>query len=201
MSPASKKYLSIVFAAHVVPTIPSLEGVVGDPDGAGFVSGKYVGVEGDPKDDISARFKLVAAAANQVYDLATKTRDDETVLHLFVVPEFFFRGPNGAYESTIKGYALLDELRRLVRELADQPKFAHWMFVCGTILESDSPQADEQVQEDAALRDDLISAIIRAYNVAKKEETKDFIFGLLTQATDFAQVRFRSFGSVTGLLC
>jgi hypothetical protein len=127
--PPPKKYSSIVFPAYVVPTIPSLEEAVGDPDGAVLVSGKYAGVEGDPKDDIDAGFKLVAAAASQAYDLATKTLDDDTVQQVFVVPEFFFRGPEGAYERTNKGYALLDELRRLVRELANQPKLAHWMCV------------------------------------------------------------------------
>lgn len=181
------KYTSIVFSAYVVPTIPALTGAVGDPDGAGFVTGKYVGVDGDPKDDVAARFKLVAAAANQAYGLATETRDDESVLHIFVIPEFFFRGPNGAYESPSKDHGLHDELMRLVREFADQPKFSHWMFVCGTILETDAAYAETSKQKNGKLRDDVISAITRAYHGTDNDETREFTFDLLVKATEFAQ--------------
>lgn len=180
----NKKYTSVVFAAYVVPTIPALTREVGDPDGAGYVGGKYVGFD-DPEKDIAARFRLVQAAAEQVYDLSTETRDDQTVLHIFVCPEFFFRGPNGAYQTDP---TLRDFVAQLARDLADRPKFANWMFVFGTLLVASSETAaSSETRQKAKLRDDLVQAIVRSYDAASDDETKDFVFGLLTQATEFAQ--------------
>jgi len=180
----NKQYKSVVFAAYVVPTIPALTGAVGDPDGAGYVSGNYVGLD-DPQKDIAARFRLVQAAAEQAYQLSS-TREDPTVLHIFVCPEFFFRGPNGAYQADP---ALRDFVAQRARELADRPMFANWMFVFGTILSAAASDtaATAQMRQKAKLRDDLVQAIVRSYNAALDDETKNFVFGLLTQATEFAQ--------------
>lgn len=180
-----KKYNSVVFSAYVIPTIPHLSGVVGDPDGAGYVSGQYVGLE-DPKEDMKARFRLVAAAADQLYNLATATRDDPSVLHVMMIPEFYFRGKTGAYESS-PDHDLINFGGKLARELADQPKFVNWLFVLGTVLHGDKATASDVVRKKAAARDNLVKAIVRAYEAAPDGETKDFVFGLLTQSTEFAQ--------------
>ena len=184
-SRSSRKYDSVVFSAYVVPTIPLLSGAVGDPDGAGYVAGEYVGLE-DPKEDIKARMRLVAAAADQVYDLAIQTRDDPSILHIFMIPEFFFRGKTGAYESSPQ-HDLINFGAKLAREVADQPKFANWMFVFGTVLHSDMAAAADQKRKKAEAREDLVRAIVRAYEASPDDETRDFVFGLLTQVTEFAQ--------------
>ena len=44
--------------------IPAHNGAVDDCSGEGF-AGKYVGAEGDSKDDFSSCIELVVAAANQ----------------------------------------------------------------------------------------------------------------------------------------
>ena len=185
---APKKYSSVVFAAYVVPTIPNLSGAVGDPDGAGFVSGTYVGLP-DPREDVQQRVKLISNAAAQAYDSCPpETRDDPSVLHIFVVPEFYFRGLNGAYEvGADRG--LLKYLVDQLRSVADGPKYKHWMFVCGTVLESDEGGSDSDPQKKlrAAVRSDLAAALAKAYDVAPDDETKDFVFDMVQKCTSFAQ--------------
>jgi len=94
----SQMYTSVVFAAWAVPTVPHETGSVGDPNGAGYVSGEYIGLD-DPKEDLKQRVELVGAAADQAYEMAVDTRNDPSVLHCFLIPEFFFRGKDGAYDS------------------------------------------------------------------------------------------------------
>jgi len=178
-------YNSVVFCAYVVPTIPFVDEEVGDPNGPGFVGGRYVGLD-DPKEDISARFQLVAAAALQLYDLATETRDDPSVLHIFCVPEFFFRGKTGAYEPAAH-HDLREHALGVIKSFSDDPKFENWMFVLGTALENDTATATTQVQQEAKQRDALVQAIVKAYEAAEQKEYKDFCFDLLTKTTEFAQ--------------
>ncbi|KAL3907526.1 MAG: hypothetical protein SGILL_008838, partial [Bacillariaceae sp.] len=192
-------YTSVVFAAYVVPTIPLIDQEVGDPNGPGYVGGTYVGLE-DPKEDIAARFQLVACAANQLYEKAVGTRDDPSVLHIFCIPEFFFRGKQGAYSTSSslneKNGQQDDDLQHhastLLRQMADQPKFQHWLFVLGTVLESDlDATASPDIKKKAKQRDNLVTAIVEAYHNAPDDGDdstyKDFCFSLLTQTTEFAQ--------------
>ena len=187
-------YTSVVFCAYVVPTIPLIDQEVGDPDGPGYVGGQYIGLD-DPVQDMTARFQLVAAAAQQLYEEATATRNDASVLHVFCIPEFFFRGKQGAYntksQATDGGE---DDLQRhaskLLRALADQPKFQNWLFVLGTVLESDlDATASPEIKKKAKSRDHLVSAIVKAYKNSPDDEYRDFCFSLLTQTTEFAQKR------------
>lgn len=182
---ASPKYTSVAFVGWAVPTIPHETGAVGDPNGPGYVSGEYVGLD-DPKEDLKQRVQLVGAAADQAYEMAVDTRDDPSVLHCFLFPEFFFRGKDGAYDS-MGNHALRKHAGDLVCNLANQSKFEHWLFVCGSVIESDLKGATDEVRQRAKLRNDLIVAIVKAYNTADDKETKDFVFDMLTKTTDFAQ--------------
>jgi len=180
-----RKYTSVVFVAWAVPTVPHETGAVGDPNGPGYVSGEYVGLD-DAKKDMEERVQLLSAAAHQAYDMTTDTRDDPNVLHCMFIPEFFFRGKQGAYDAT-GDHTLRKHGGQLIRDLADQPKFAHWLFVCGSVIESDLMTASPELKHKAKLRNDLTMAIARAYNEASDNETKNFVFDILTQSTDFAQ--------------
>ena len=82
---------------------------------------------------------------------------------------------------------LINHGANLIRQVADEPKFANWLFVCGSVIESDIAAVSPRTKHDAKLRDDLIQAIVSSYNKARDEDTKDFIFSLLIQTMDFAQ--------------
>ena len=66
---SARPYASVVFSAYVVPTVPLVDAQVGDPDGPGYVDGKYVGIQGDPEMDIRIRVKLLSAAVEQAWDM------------------------------------------------------------------------------------------------------------------------------------
>jgi len=187
----NKKYKSVVFLAWAVPTVPHETGAVGDPNGPGYVAGEYVGLD-DPRKDLEERIQLVAAAADQAYEMAVDTREDPTILHCILIPEFFFRGKDGAYNACgdmggSDHHALRDHGGELIRNLANQAKYAHWLFVCGSVIESDIQSASEEVKHKAQNRNDLLMATVKAYNLAKDDETKNFIFDLLDKSTTFAQ--------------
>lgn len=79
--------------------------------------------------DIAERIKLVGKAIDQArVHVATKV--DASTLKLFMLPEFFFRGKEGAYRmDDIR--IVVDELQGLVKEKA---KWENWVFAFGTIV-------------------------------------------------------------------
>ena len=184
---SARPYASVVFSAYVVPTVPLVDAQVGDPDGPGYVDGKYVGIQGDPEMDIRIRVKLLSAAVEQAWDMCQDTRDDPSVLHILMVPEFFFRGQGGAYTSD--SYSKIGRyVASLLREVANAPKLVHWLFLFGTVLESNAASStSELTDKKATVRGDLCKALAKAWDACPVGESKDFVFDLLTRATDFAQ--------------
>jgi hypothetical protein len=85
----------------------------------------YVGLE-NPLEDIEARCSLL----EQVIQMAlAKSEKDEETLKLFMMPEFFFRGNQGAYDMDFV-QALIQKLQNLVKE----DKWKNWLFVFGSIV-------------------------------------------------------------------
>lgn len=62
--------------------------------------------------------------------------EDDAVLKVFVAPEFFFRGPNGAYPTEDLVTGKLQLFPKLV-EMVSAPKYKGWLFVLGTVIAAD----------------------------------------------------------------
>jgi hypothetical protein len=91
--------------------------------------GSYVGLE-DIEADIDARIEIMRAAINASASNASVDHRDDT-LKIFLAPEFFFRGPKGAYHADAPELLHIgDKLRRLV----EHPRYADWIFVFGSII-------------------------------------------------------------------
>ena len=116
-------YTHIQFIHHTFITKPAE-----DPD-----SGKktYLGI--DPvNNDIAARVAFV----NQVLQ-TVKANDNvrhsgdsaNTVLKVFMLPEFAFRGPTGAY-SMEEAMSLVEKLQQIVKA----QEWQHWLFIFGTVV-------------------------------------------------------------------
>ena len=86
---------------------------------------KYLGIT-NIDEDIKQRIALLKLALEKTHN-ASDRRD--TVLKIFVVPEFYFRGPKGAYEMD-KVQLIIYKLRQLIKD----NKWEHWLFIFGTIL-------------------------------------------------------------------
>jgi len=97
-----------------------------------IVSGKqiYLGLD-DSKQDYEARVELLQKAA----EVAAK-KADKSAIKIFTVPEFYFRGKNGAYDmSTIMGDGEVDKgLIGKLQETFMDAKWKNWTFVIGSII-------------------------------------------------------------------
>eukprot|EP00667_Euglena_gracilis_P007962 EG_transcript_8055 len=92
---------------------------------------KYLG-KVDIDKDIQARVRILEQAMDVAYESDRWDRSPET-LKVFMCPEFFFRGPAGAYKvSPILEGSL--PLGTLLEQLFEQPKWKHWLFVAGTVV-------------------------------------------------------------------
>lgn len=86
----------------------------------------------------------MADAVDKAYDLSNK---DDTILKIFLAPEFFFRGVNGAFEfhaNETKGEC--SEICHILQSLENivaNPRFENWLFLFGTIIASETlPKED-----------------------------------------------------------
>lgn len=103
------------------------------PDPFGHCSGPkcYLG-KNDIDDDVRHRVRILERALESVYT-SDRWDQDPTTLKVFMAPEFFFRGPQGAYHASpiLEGSLRLGEL---LEELFEQERWEHWLFVPGTIV-------------------------------------------------------------------
>ncbi|MBB2484562.1 hypothetical protein H5407_04915 [Mitsuaria sp. WAJ17] len=120
-------YTQVQFIAYVLDTAPQL-----NPDG----SETYLGLS-MPALDVDARCALMLRAMDTAFSLLPQASPPEaagTTLRVFMAPEFFFRGPTGAYE--------MDEVQRVIQQLqasASAAQWDDWVFVFGTIVGSSLP--------------------------------------------------------------
>jgi hypothetical protein len=80
----------------------------------------------DDEADITARCGAMIEAVQKAYPQADAGTD---VLKLFMAPEFYFRGPAGAYP--------VDRIETIIPKLraeSDKPEYADWMFVFGSAI-------------------------------------------------------------------
>jgi hypothetical protein len=97
----------------------------------------YVGHH-NTKQDVEQRLAIMTAAVKRAYELSDK---DPKTLKIFVAPEFFFRGPDGAYVYKLDhDYAKDDSCREIcqlltgLEKLVAHKRFEHWLFVFGTVI-------------------------------------------------------------------
>jgi hypothetical protein len=124
----------------------------------------YLGHE-NPVDDVKHRLKVMTDAVEAAHKVASK---DESVLKIFVAPEFFWRGKDGAYvfwnasDVGSDAYNKREQLwidadgddydpdcqevchvLRGLEALVANEKYKDWLFLFGTVIVSESlPQED-----------------------------------------------------------
>lgn len=93
---------------------------------------------GDPDDrkDMEAQaarmIRAIQAAARQV-DPAHQS--DGEMLKIFMAPEFYFRGSNGAYDfDDVNGLKGQKSLVDILRAEIDKADYKNWLFVLGTVI-------------------------------------------------------------------
>lgn len=105
------------------------------------------------EDDLGSRVHVMKAAIKQVYDSASidKNPTGESILKVFMAPEFYFRGRQGAYS--------LDLVSTIMEQMAVETKddkYKDWLFIYGTaisyIKHEDSARTDVQFDDRLPLR-------------------------------------------------
>lgn len=113
-------YDQIVFIGYVIDTSAGVDPSTGKP--------VYPGLP-DPAGDIAARCQLMLAAMQQAKAmLPPQASPPVSRLNVFMAPEFFFRGPTGAYSMDDVQVAI-----NTLQEIAADPEWDDWLFEFGTI--------------------------------------------------------------------
>ncbi|MFZ5896407.1 MAG: hypothetical protein ACOY0T_35465 [Myxococcota bacterium] len=126
---------------------------------------KYMGLENDLHADMLNRVKLMRKAIQTARLCATSLA---TCLKIFVAPEFFFRGPNGAY-SMSQVSAVIGGLQKIVK--ADT--WRDWVFVFGSILGNSSPHDHPDFGERMLRK--LFSEDAYQVDATKRKEIYNFV--------------------------
>lgn len=104
----------------------------------------YLGNKDDLEDDLNHRFDLLAEVLLTLKEdhLNEMPEIDHSpsVLKIFMLPEFFLRGPNGAYNTKQLGEdGLLFGLADKIHQIVDREEFEDFLFVFGTVIATESP--------------------------------------------------------------
>lgn len=121
-------YTHIQFIAHCINTGPAIIALDNKKE--------YKGID-DDNTDIKYRVELVKKTITLAKENSEKGAN---VLKIFMMPEFFFRGKKGAYETRhIDGQpgqpGLIEQLQNLVKD----PGWKDWIFVFGSIVHFSLP--------------------------------------------------------------
>lgn len=105
----------------------------------------YLG-ESNPMKDVHHRLRIMADAVAKAEEVSNK---DSDVLKIFLAPEFFWRGKDGAYDVSDPFESQDDECEEIchilqgLEELVADPKYKDWLFLFGTVIVSETlPQED-----------------------------------------------------------
>eukprot|EP00581_Thalassiosira_minuscula_P017119 CAMPEP_0183721290 /NCGR_PEP_ID=MMETSP0737-20130205/13610_1 /TAXON_ID=385413 /ORGANISM="Thalassiosira miniscula, Strain CCMP1093" /LENGTH=540 /DNA_ID=CAMNT_0025951275 /DNA_START=326 /DNA_END=1948 /DNA_ORIENTATION=+ len=106
----------------------------------------YLGLENTAM-DVQRRLDIMTDAVNRAYDISSK---DESTLKIFLAPEFYFRGLDGAFEfSTEEAEDKAGECSDIchilkgLENIAAHKRFENWLFLFGTVIASEAlPRED-----------------------------------------------------------
>lgn len=131
----SSKYKSVQFVGFSINTSESHSAE--ECQLVGKVSPCYLGIE-NLVDDVEKRAAVMTDAVNTAYEHANH---DRKILKVFVAPEFFWRGPNGAYPASsildstdVSKPNVINLIGRKLEALVQDERFNDWLFVFGTVV-------------------------------------------------------------------
>lgn len=113
-------------------------------------SGDYVGIT-DIDEDIKQRGRLMTDAILTANTNRTVPTDDDKTLKIFMAPEFYFRGPKGAYEME-QVQQVIESLQAIVKS----DDWKDWIFVFGSIVGNSRPDQSDwllQFEEEELFRE------------------------------------------------
>jgi len=102
----------------------------------------YLGLE-DTAEDVQRRLSIMADAVNKAHDVSDK---DDSTLKIFIAPEFYFRGLDGAFLSKEDENGECSDICHILsglENLAANKRFENWLFLFGTVIASEALPKDD----------------------------------------------------------
>ncbi|KAL9186842.1 hypothetical protein ACHAXT_010562 [Thalassiosira profunda] len=101
----------------------------------------YLGLE-DTTEDVRHRLAIMRDAVNRAYD---KSDQDKSTLKIFLAPEFFFRGSDGAFSFVLEEEKEAEgecsdicHILKGLEDIAADERFENWLFLFGTVIASEA---------------------------------------------------------------
>jgi hypothetical protein len=102
----------------------------------------YLGLD-DEKEDVEQRLRVMTDAVERAYEASDK---DPSILKIFVAPEFFWRGLDGAYNFDPPSSSTPEhqdcgsicQVLRGLETLVEEERFNDWLFLFGTVIASEA---------------------------------------------------------------
>lgn len=162
------KYLKIQFIGYSISTLPENISKVEQE----YETGEYLGLP-NSIEDIDARIVLLEKAIETARDkIDGMGKSSDPTLKVFVVPEFYFRGANGAYTDGMKIDRTLamdsmkgwdDHLKYVeheIQEIINKEEYDNWIFIIGTILVC---SANTETSKEYQIKSNVIDSFLRVW--------------------------------------
>ncbi len=127
------KYSKVRFVGFAIPTTPSSIVGIGDVDGPGAVAGTYPAFA-DRSRDIAARLDVMQSAVDAAFGRIADAASDDSVLNIFVAPEFYWHSDVGPYVYGSKDADPAEEILTALNERFPTDKYPNTVFVFGTAI-------------------------------------------------------------------
>jgi hypothetical protein len=164
-------YSDVQFIGYAIPSTPLISAEIGGPDNPDFIEGQYIGI--DPAAaDIQARIALTMNAIGQTIESGVVDASPST-LKIFVMPEFTFRGKQGAYSHAADCF---NDFRLQFAKRVGVPAYEDWLFVFGTIVNTAENYVrgqDPQLDRKARVREAVAVALANAWQFANANNDPD----------------------------
>lgn len=168
-------YSKIQFIGYAISTLPKNILKIEQE----YETGEYLGLP-NSIEDIDARMVLLKKAIETARDRVEEMGDiSATTLKVFVVPEFYFRGANGAYTDGLrvdKVFAMdskekwddhLGYIESELKKIIDNEKYRDWLFIVGTVLvckedpEKSCPKPE--IEKEVQLKSNVIDSYLKVW--------------------------------------
>jgi hypothetical protein len=130
---STQNYSKIRFIGYAIPTTPGNLVPIGNPNGPGAVAGVYLAND-DFETDITSRISVLKNAVDLAKNMLPQNEDTESIINVFVAPEFYFHGTEGPYlysASEADPATLILEQLQQTFPASDYP---NWTFIFGSAI-------------------------------------------------------------------
>jgi hypothetical protein len=168
-------YLKIQFIGYAISTLPKNIFKIEQE----YETGEYLGLP-NSIEDIDARMVLLKKAIETAQDRVEEMGDHQhSTLKVFVVPEFYFRGANGAYTDGLrvdKVFAMdskekwddhLGYIESELIKIIDNEKYGDWLFIVGTVLVCKEDPGKScpkpEIEKEVQLKSNVIDSYLKVW--------------------------------------